>query len=144
MICGKIENVYTFPLLPEHSTKDYTEQIENLLQDAPKGSIIIADLFGGTTSNIAAIISSKYDVIALSGLDIAMLIAVDELRGGKYLGEELTDKILRKSINNCKDLNKMLNKEKKEEHIRVNKGVNIIGRNNNKSIKCNELSLSFL
>ncbi len=38
----------------------------------------------------------------------------------------------------------MLNKEKKEEHIRVNKGVNIIGRNNNKSIKCNELSLSFL
>ncbi len=115
MICGKIENVYTFPLLPEHSTKDYTEQIENLLQDAPKGSIIIADLFGGTTSNIAAIISSKYDVIALSGLDIAMLIAVDELRG-KYLGEELTDKILRKSINNCKDLNKMLNKEKRRTY----------------------------
>ena len=91
------------------------KQIENLLQDAPKGSIIIADLFGGTTSNIAAIISSKYDVIALSGLDIAMLIAVDELRG-KYLGEELTDKILRKSINNCKDLNKMLNKEKRRTY----------------------------
>ncbi len=109
MICGKIENVYTFPLLPEQSTKDYTEQIENLLQDAPKGSIIIADLFGGTTSNVAAIISSKYDVIALSGLDIAMLIAADELRT-KCTREELGNKILRRSIGNRKSLNKMLNK----------------------------------
>lgn len=107
MICGKIENVYTFSLLPEQSMKDYMEQIENLLQDTPKGSIIIADLFGGTTSNVAAIISSRYDVIALSGLDIAMLIAADELRD-KYIGDKLGENLLKMGIDNCKNIKKVL------------------------------------
>ena len=110
MICGEIENVYTFSLLPDQSIEDYTEQVEKVLEAAPIGSIIIADLFGGTTSNIASFISISYNILALSGLNIAMLIAADKLRT-KYTGEKLGEEILKVSFDNCKNLNKELNKK---------------------------------
>lgn len=108
MIVGTLKNTYAFSILPEQSVDDYKNEIELFLKNAPKGSILIADLFGGTTSNVAAALSKRYDVLAVSGLDMAMLIAADELRE-EYEGNELIDKILKKSIDNCKDLNKMLN-----------------------------------
>jgi len=109
MICGRMDKVYAFPLLPEQSIKDYVRGVEKLIKNAPGESIIISDFLGGTTSNIAAVIANKYNVIALSGLSIAMLIAADEFRK-KYTGVELADKIIEKSIDGCKDINKILNK----------------------------------
>lgn len=111
MICGTLKNVYAFPLQPAQSTDDYMVNIESVVKTAPKGSIIIADLFRGTTSNIAAAISAKYDVIALSGLNIAMLIEANEYRT-KYKGEELSEKLIEKATENCKNIGKILRESK--------------------------------
>jgi mannose/fructose-specific phosphotransferase system component IIA len=107
MIAGPIKNIYAFSLFPEQPVKDYLSKIETVLKDMSTQAIILTDLFGGTTSNIAAVISSKYDVLALSGLDIAMLIAADQLRT-KHIGKELVDNIISKSINNCRNISQLL------------------------------------
>ncbi len=107
MIVGTLKNAYTFPILPEQSVDDYKTEIELFLKNAPKGSILITDLFGGTTSNVAAAVSKKYDVLAVSGLDMAMLIAATELRE-EYKGDELVEKLVEKSKENCKNIGKML------------------------------------
>ncbi len=107
MIVGTLKNTYAFSILPEQSVDDYKNEIELFLKNAPKGSILIADLFGGTTSNVAAALSKRYDVLAVSGLDMAMLIAADELRE-EYEGNELIEKLIEKSKENCKNIGKML------------------------------------
>jgi len=105
MIVGSIKNIYAFPLFPEQSVKDYLSKIETVLKDMPTQAIILTDLFGGTTSNVAFVLSKKYRCHVISGLDIAMLIAADELRN-EYLGVELVDKIIEVSANNLKNVSK--------------------------------------
>lgn len=107
MIVGTLKNTYAFTISPEQSVDDYKNEIELFLKNAPKGSILIADLFGGTTSNVAAALSKQYDVLAVSGLDMAMLIAATELRE-EYEGDELIEKLIEKSKENCKNIGKIL------------------------------------
>lgn len=107
MICGSLENIFAFPLMPDQSLVEYVKPIEEILKNAPEESIILADLFGGTTSNIAAILSSKYNILAVTGLNLAMLITASEVRG-KYEREEIWEKLLNSSINNHKNLTEML------------------------------------
>ena len=55
--------------------------------------LLISDLNGGTTSNVAAVFSKTYEnVHALCGLGMEMLIAAEELR------EELSGKKLAKEV----------------------------------------------
>ncbi len=107
MVCGSLKNIFAFPLMPDQSLIEYVEPIEEILKNAPEGSIILVDLFGGTTSNIAALLSSKYNVLAVTGLNIAMLITASEVRG-KYEREEIWEKLLNSSINNYKNLTELL------------------------------------
>ncbi len=107
MICGNLKNIFAFPLMPDQSLIEYVEPIEEILRNAPEGSIILVDLFGGTTSNIAALLSSKYNILAVTGLNIAMLITASEVRG-KYGREEIWEKLLNSSINNYKNLTELL------------------------------------
>lgn len=107
MIVGDIENIFTFSLFPEQSVDNYMSNIEEKLKCLPGKIIILTDLLGGTTSNVALLLSSKYNCETLSGLDMSMLIAADELRI-KHEGIELIDKIIERSINNCKNIKKLI------------------------------------
>ena len=57
MILGKLKNVYTFSLLPNMSLNDFTNDIKNVLEKAPKDTLVFVDLFGGTPSNVAIALS---------------------------------------------------------------------------------------
>lgn len=82
MIVGKIHGVQSFPLYPEDALADYTEKIKNALdKKGDRKILMISDLNGGTTSNVAAVFSRSYEnVWAVCGLGMEMLIAAGELR----------------------------------------------------------------
>lgn len=107
MILGQLQEIYTFSLFPESSLEKYLEKIENLLKLAPEGSIIMTDLFGGTPCNVAGILSEKYKVSVVTGLNIAMLVGADELRK-TIRGEELAQEVISKAIEGCKNIVEIL------------------------------------
>lgn len=103
MILGPLQNVYTFSLLPGLSPEDYRKMVAKVLDLAPEGSIVMADLFGGTPSNIAAMLSKDYKISAVSGLNIAMLIEADSFR--KTLrGKDLAEKVISTAKDSCKNI----------------------------------------
>lgn len=106
MIVGPVKNIYAFPLDMEQSVEGFMLEVEERLKENP-AAIILTDLFGGTTSNVALMLSRKYKCSVLSGLDIAMLIAADEYRT-RYKGGELLDAILKKTRMNCQNLNDLM------------------------------------
>ncbi|WP_300341604.1 hypothetical protein [Fusobacterium sp.] len=75
-----------FPLLPNMSVEEYREEIEKVLEAAPKNTILISDLYGGTTSNTAIYMGMKYNLNAISGLNLPLILEVDK--------EEEIEKIL--------------------------------------------------
>lgn len=102
-IVGTLKNVYSFALLPEMSLEDYLNEIKKVLENAPDGSLILTDLLGSTTSNIAAILSKTYKISAISGLSMSMLIYADEMRK-TYCGEELANALVLKTRQECENI----------------------------------------
>jgi mannose/fructose-specific phosphotransferase system component IIA len=111
MILGPLKDVYTFPLLTGMSPEEYREQIVKVMDMAPEGSIIMTDLFGGTTSNIAALLSQKYRVSAVSGVNMAMLIEADLLRNS-CVGEELANALIAVGKDSLKNIVRTLEERK--------------------------------
>lgn len=109
MIVGPIENIYAFSLFPEQPIKNYLSKVEAVLKNMSTEAIVLTDLFGGTTSNVALMLSRKYNCHVISGLDIAMLIAADELRM-EYRGKKLLDKIIERTLSNCKSISQLIDK----------------------------------
>ena len=94
LVVGEIREAEAFALEPEDALSDYMEKIRVVIEKS-KGQdiLLISDLNGGTTSNVAAVFSKTYEnVHALCGLGMEMLIAAEELR------EELSGKKLAKEV----------------------------------------------
>lgn len=111
MITGEISNVYAFSLLPDMSPENYAELIRKKLNEAPAGSIVLTDLFGGTPSNVAISLSMEFDIFVVSGLNIAMLI--DGIGTRELMtGLDLAKHIQQTGIDSCKlfEKNNLLNK----------------------------------
>ena len=75
-----------FPLLPNMSVEEYREELEKVLKVAPQNTILISDLYGGTTSNTAIYLGIKYNLNAISGLSFSVILEIDK--------EEKVEKIL--------------------------------------------------
>lgn len=104
-IVGPIRNCKQFALMPEDALADYIGKIEQCIEEEEQ-ILMLTDLLGGTSSNVAAIFCQKNNnVMALSGLSMEMLIAADELRD-EYAGEELIIKILDQVVENSQNLKK--------------------------------------
>lgn len=103
-IIGKIEDIYFFPLYNATSLEIYKADIIDKMQSISGYEfLLLSDLLGGTASNIAGTISLAYNVRAISGLSMKMLIEADELRN-EYHCEELVDKILENIKGECCDI----------------------------------------
>lgn len=94
LVVGKIHDAEAFGLEPEDALADYMEKIRTTIDESEGQDILlISDLNGGTTSNVAAVFSKTYEnVHGLCGLGMEMLIAAEELR------EELCGKELLKGV----------------------------------------------
>jgi mannose/fructose/sorbose-specific phosphotransferase system IIA component len=77
MILGDTENIFLLKLMPGDSLEGLIDRMRDMVQEAEAGQgvLILLDLFGGTPSNAAALISQQVEgVHAVSGVNVPMLL----------------------------------------------------------------------
>lgn len=94
MIVGAVENVYEVSLAPEDSLTDYVERVTDKIKELSWSDklLILTDIKGGTTSNVALRLSRDYNILAISGLNTALLLEAIMKQAAPYTelsGQEL-------------------------------------------------------
>jgi mannose PTS system EIIA component len=86
LILGRLEKVVAVSLDPSAMPDDARQQIaEGLAKlNATDGVLILTDMFGGTPSNLSLSFLKEGQVEVISGVNLPMLIKVNQLRNGKY------------------------------------------------------------
>lgn len=103
MIIGKVEGVSEVALNPLDSSEDFLQKVECKVMEMPKHSLIITDIAGGTTSNVALSLSQKYQFQILSGLNSMMLIEA-VMRQNQPFTEESVGEIREAALLSCQHL----------------------------------------
>ncbi|AIF44532.1 PTS sugar transporter subunit IIA [Virgibacillus sp. SK37] len=103
MIIGQIEGVSEIPLNPEDTLEGFLEKVERKVKEMPSNSLIITDISGGTTSNVALKLSQNYDIKILSGLSSIMLIEAI-MRQDHPFTDESVNEIKEAALMNCQHL----------------------------------------
>ena len=80
MILGEIKNAYGFALEPSMSPEELYASIVEEVGEAPEGSIVFVDLFGGTPSNVALKLAKERNFRLVSGVNLPMLIEYEMVR----------------------------------------------------------------
>jgi len=86
LILGRLEKVIAVSLDPSATPADARQQIaEGLAKlNGTDGVLILTDMFGGTPSNLSLSFLKEGQVEVISGVNLPMLIKVNQLRLGKY------------------------------------------------------------
>lgn len=95
MIMGDdLQNVAAFSLEPGESAEDYSKKVEEALELFPEGSILFADIMGGTPFNTVVLLARKTEKVLYSatGFNLPMLIELASDRV-ECSGKELLNKI---------------------------------------------------
>jgi mannose/fructose/sorbose-specific phosphotransferase system IIA component len=77
MILGDTENIIPLKLMPGDTLEGLIDRMHDAVQEADTGQgvLILLDLFGGTPSNAAALITQQMEgVHAVSGVNVPMLL----------------------------------------------------------------------
>ncbi|GEN88994.1 PTS fructose transporter subunit IIA [Oceanobacillus sp. FSL W8-0428] len=74
MIIGEIHGVSEVALEPSDTTETFLQKVKEKVTKMPADSLILTDIAGGTTSNIALTFSKDYQINILSGLNSMMLM----------------------------------------------------------------------
>lgn len=114
MILGSVDFVEEVALQPEMTMPEYLEKVTRIVQNLPKNSLILTDVFGGTTTNIGAKLGKEYRIKVYSGLNAPLLLeACSEI----MFSDELDEKaVLEVGKNSIKDvIEEVLESMKKEK-----------------------------
>lgn len=79
MIAGKFEGTATLSLMPGDGLEDLVDRLRTAAEGVEDGDgvLILLDLFGGTPSNAATLITQQRDnTYAVSGVNVPMLLEV--------------------------------------------------------------------
>lgn len=74
MILGSVDFVSEVPLLPEMTLPEYLGKVKTEVEKLPEGSLILTDIFGGTTTNVGAKLGKDFNIKVYSGLNAPMLL----------------------------------------------------------------------
>lgn len=76
MLFGESENIAAFSLEPGDDIDNYRESFVKIINDFPKGSMIMVDLFGGTPCNqvMRHIQETEKPLEIVTGMNLPMLI----------------------------------------------------------------------
>ena len=87
MMTGPLAGVTAVGLEPECSLEEFSAQLNSILKqsDNSQGSLILADLLGGTPANVAAGFSKHYKLQVVTGINLPMLLEVYLSRNGTDL-----------------------------------------------------------
>lgn len=103
MIVGPIDGVKEVALEKKDTPETFYNKVEIEVKKMPNNSLIITDIVGGTTSNVALMVSRNYKIHILSGLSSIMLIEA-VTRQNETLTEEAIDEIKTAALMNCQCL----------------------------------------
>jgi PTS system mannose-specific IIA component len=86
LILGRLEKVVAVSLDPSAKPDDARHQISEGLAklNGTDGVLILTDMFGGTPSNLSLSFLKEGQVEVISGVNLPMLIKVNQLRQGNY------------------------------------------------------------
>lgn len=102
MVLGEITCTHEIPLLPQYTFAEYYQMVEEYLSTVSTDSVVITDIFGGTTSNVAAKIGNDAGIRVISGLSAPILLeACSQLQFQNMLD---ADQILEIGQGACKDV----------------------------------------
>lgn len=74
MILGTVDFVTEVALLPEMTLPEYLGKVKEEVGKMPAGSLILTDVFGGTTTNVGAKLGRDFGIKVYSGLNAPMLL----------------------------------------------------------------------
>lgn len=103
MIIGQIKGVSEIALNPSDTSEDFLQRVEHKVKEMPINSLIITDIAGGTTSNVALSLTQKYKIQILSGLNSMMLIEA-VMRQNQPFTEEIVKEIREAALMSCQHL----------------------------------------
>jgi len=107
MIIGEIDGVYEIALNPSDTFKEFYERVKSKLEEMPEDSLVITDIFGGTTSNVAVRLSMDFKVNVVSGLNAPMLLeAITLIDNDEF---DFADKLVDAGRASCKNVKKEVN-----------------------------------
>ena len=113
MIVGNVDCVSHIALNPADTFEEFYEAVEKKISSMGEGSLVITDIFGGTTTNVAAKASLSYNINIISGLSAPLLF--EALLNIESIDEESTlDRIVEEGKDSCKDILKELKKMTKK------------------------------
>ena len=86
LILGRMEKVVAVSLdpsaMPDESRQQIAEGLAKL--NSTDGVLILTDMFGGTPSNLSLSFLKEGQIEVISGVNLPMLIKVNQLRQGQY------------------------------------------------------------
>ena len=113
MIVGNVDCVSHIALNPADTFEEFYETVEKKISSMKEGSLVITDIFGGTTTNVAAKASLSYNINIISGLSAPLLF--EALLNIESIDEESTlDRIVEEGKDSCKNILKELKKMTKK------------------------------
>lgn len=74
LIVGQVEDVHVLSLLPEQAMDDFMKETAEIVESIDGPVIALADLFGGTPSNVLSTLTQRYDIDVVTGLSLPMFI----------------------------------------------------------------------
>ncbi len=74
MILGTVDFVHEIPLLPEATLPEYMAEVKAYAETMAENSLIFTDIFGGTTTNVAAKVGRDLNLKVISGLNCPLLL----------------------------------------------------------------------
>jgi D-glucosaminate-specific PTS system IIA component len=103
MIVGEIQGVYEIALSPMDTFEEFYQKVKAKIQSMPENSLIITDIFGGTTSNVAARLSVDFKINVISGLSAPILLeAITTREYGDFTN--IADKLVNAGRESCRNL----------------------------------------
>lgn len=103
MLVGNVTNVIDISLEPSDTLESFINKVMDLSKKIDENTLVLTDIPGGTTSNVALKLTQKYPWKIISGVNSLMLI--DAIMKQNL---DLNDDILQSICNSGKDSQKIL------------------------------------
>lgn len=110
MILGSLENVQALPLIPGDDPEAYLAKMANFVESQDGNVIILVDVVGGTPYNSVMKLSREYELCAIAGVSLPMLIEAIELRSNLKNMDEASNAIAEVGKSGVQDMTPNLRK----------------------------------
>lgn len=115
MVIGAVDFVHEVPLRPQVTFQEYLALVREAADPMPQGSLILTDMFGGTTTNAGALIGREKNIKVISGLNAPLLMeACLELSDGDSID---FDSVLETGQTSIMDVLERITKSLEEKEV---------------------------